>query len=274
MTALPARPLVIVQNNWVLYLTAPLALAARERGVDMRDISSGSDGVPADILEGGPWSPIFVMGSVRFAQMAATSKTPLSDWIFWTDTNYDPAVWTAMLGDSYINSGGAAMRLHDFLALEADAKHVRPRSAVKIIVAKERSHSAAGQRSLAGLVIKPDQMAQLEPDPEIPVWVSPVREINAEIRCWMIAGRVAAASTYRINGELLLQREHPLIDEGCKLAVALHRRWHPDRHYVVDLAKTPLGWKVVEYNPMHSCGWYDVDAGTVLDAFLSSYDGC
>lgn len=257
-----------MQNNYVAHLTAPIAIAAHDRGIALHDVSAGDRVVAA--MPAGQWRPILVMGSVLFVDRWARGDATLSRWIFWDDTQYDAALWSRVLGERYLNAGGKATTAEAFFASTLGAMHVRPRSGVKLIGDKPATESAVGQFSLSGLVATPNELAEFKVAPATQIWVSPPRPIHAEVRVWMIAGKSAAASTYRVANMPLRSRSNPLVGEAVIVAERLHDVWHPGRHYVADLALVNGGWVLVEYNPIHSAGWYDADPGAVLDAYIAA----
>lgn len=263
------QPLVIVQNNHVVPLTGPVAKAARARGLRLHDISSGyMDGVPA-LPAGGPHAPVLIIGSVLFVHQWARGQADLLQWVFWDDAQYDAVLWADKLGRSYLNAAGYETTIGAFQASNSEAMHLRPRSGVKMIGDKPLTESSEGRTSIAGIVVTPAEIAALNVDPDTGIWASPPREIEAEVRVWMIGGVPVAASTYRIDGEHDRRSDHPFVNQASQKAAALHGTWHPGRHYVVDLALTSEGWLVVEYNPIHSSGWYDADPGTIIDAYMA-----
>jgi hypothetical protein len=263
-------PLVVVQNNFVERLTGPMARAARHAGVALHDVSSGAAAEANPLPPGGPWGPILVMGSVLFVHQWARGEPELTPWVFWDDARYDAALWADALGTEYLNAGGRATSAGAFAASDTGAMHIRPRSGIKMIGEGRPTESKAGPQSVPGIVATPCEFALLGVDPDTPIWTSPPTRIDAEIRTWMIGGRAVASSTYRVAGTPTFDAGHPLVAEAIAHATGLHDVWHPGRHYVVDLAMTPDGWRVIEYNPIHSSGWYDADPALVLTAYMAA----
>lgn len=261
-------PLVVVQNNFVERLTGPMARAARHAGVALHDVSSGAAAEANPLPDGGPWGPILVMGSVLFVHQWARGEPTLTPWVFWDDERYDAALWARELGSAYLNAAGRATTAGAFAASDAASMHVRPRSGIKMIGEVRPTESKAGPQSIPGIVATPAEFALLGVDPDTPIWASPPTRIDAEFRTWMIGGRAVASSTYRVAGRPEFDAEHPLVADAVGHATRLHDVWHPGRHYVVDLALTPDGWRVIEYNPIHSSGWYDADPALVLHAYM------
>lgn len=263
-------PLVVAQNNFVQRLTGPLAERVREMGIALHDVSSGDmEGIPAT-PPGGPWGPILVVGSVLFVHQWARGDAELAKWVFWDDARYDAMLWARVLGDRFMNHRGHATTIGGFVASVSGAMHLRPRSGMKMVGERIRTESQTGLESVPGILATPSEIAARRIDADTPVWASPAVDIHAEIRVWMIAGRPEAASTYRVEGAHVRDSRHPLLSDAVAQAVETHAVWSPDRHYVVDMALTPEGWKVIEYNPIHSSGWYDADPGVVVEAFFGS----
>lgn len=263
------KPLVVVQNNFVERLTGPIAERVRGMDIALHDVSSGDmTGRPA--TPPGEWGPILVVGSVLFVHQWAREDPVLSRWMFWNDDRYDAAEWALAQGTAYMNHDGRIDTIGGFIASTDGAMHLRPRSGIKMVGRVVPTESKAGYESVSGVVDTPEGIAARGIDPETPVWVSSPKEILAEVRVWMIGGRVAAASTYRLEGRTHRSDVHPLVVEAERAARGWHRTWHPDRHYVVDAGLTRDGWRIVEYNPIHSSGWYAADPGAVVEAFFDS----
>jgi hypothetical protein len=262
-------PLLVVQNNHVVRLTEPVTKAAHERGIAVHDVSSGEQVARRPLpLEGGPWGPILLIGSSLFPTQWLDARPDMARWVHRDETMFDAALWAERMGGRMLNAGGHATTIADFASSVGPAMHVRPRDGMKLVGEKVRTESQAGSMSVPGIVVTPAQVTALGIDPATPIWASPVREIRAEVRTWMIGGRAVAGSTYRIDGEHARHGDHAFVREAALAAVEDHGRWSPDRHYVVDHALTDDGWLIVEYNPIHSSGWYDADPGAVLEAFM------
>lgn len=264
-------PLLVVQNNHVVRLTGPVTKAAQARGIAVHDVSSGDQVARRPLpKEGGPWGPILLIGSSLFPTRWLEAVPEMGRWIHRDEGMFDAALWAERMGARMLNARGHATTIADFAASDGPAMHVRPRDGMKLVGEKVRTESQAGSMSVPGIVVAPSEIAALGIDPETPIWTSPVREIRAEVRTWMIGGRAVAGSTYRIGGAHDRRADHPFVDEVAAAAVADHARWSPARHYVVDHALTDEGWLVIEYNPIHSSGWYDADPGVVLEAFMAT----
>jgi len=265
----PVKPLVVAQNNFVERLTGPLAERVRGMGIMLHDVSSGDmTGKPA--TPPGEWGPILVVGSILFVHQWAREDPILSRWMFWDDDKYDAAEWARVQGSAYLNHDGREDTIGGFVSSRSGAMHLRPRSGIKMVGEVVPTESRNGYESVSGIVDTPEGIEARRIEHATAIWASPPKEILAEIRVWMIGGAVAAASCYRMDGRHFRSIDHPLVTEAAKVAVDWHRTWHPDRHYVVDAGLTRDGWRIVEYNPIHSSGWYAADPGAVVESFFDS----
>lgn len=116
-------------------------------------------------------------------------------------------------------------------------------------------------KSFTGLVITPDnfdhevntlrQVSHVQPE-ELVVVASP-KEIEAEYRYIIVDGEVVGYSSYSWT-------EDPTPETDAKafvLASDIARMpWQPDRVYVCDIAKTPNGPKLIEFNGFSTAGIY------------------
>lgn len=108
-----------------------------------------------------------------------------------------------------------------------------------------------------------DGYTTLTPDTEIVI--SPLKNIHSEWRFFAVDGKVVTGSLYKRYEKLYQQ---PLMhdDEVIPYAQMVVDKWQPDRAFVVDVALTDKGYKVIEYNCMNSAGFYKSDVGKIVEA--------
>lgn len=101
-------------------------------------------------------------------------------------------------------------------------------------------------------------------------WLSPLLEIQAEYRCWIVNNRIVEISQYRRDGQFETKRitdpEIFLVAELFKNEASLHSC------YVMDLALVQDEWKLIEFNPIHCSGWYAADVEHILDEWIKMYE--
>jgi len=85
------------------------------------------------------------------------------------------------------------------------------------------------------------------------------KTLEAEYRFWVVDDQVSTASRYKMGGRVVYDRT---IDADIEAFISMlcGRRspdyWRPESAYVMDVARTPDGIRVVELNTINSCGFY------------------
>lgn len=106
-----------------------------------------------------------------------------------------------------------------------------------------------------------DGIERMGPEPDFnldtQVMVCSKKEIYSETRCWIVDGRVVTASGYKVG---TIKRYSDQVDQGItNFAQEMADIWSPNPAYVMDVAETPNGLKIVEINNLNSAGFYKAD---------------
>lgn len=90
------------------------------------------------------------------------------------------------------------------------------------------------------------------------------KQIDSEYRCFVVDGKVATASQYRMNGVAYFNShvDEYIIDFTETMAAI----WSPDRAYVMDIAVVDGVPYVIEINCINSSGLYDIDTQKLIIA--------
>lgn len=252
--------LIIVQNNLVEHLTGRVAQYGRDNGIAVHDFSS-SDGTPVPIPDG-EWSSILLYGSVGMI-INARADPRLRQWVMMGDDFADCAVWASRLGHLFLNWDGIETTVAEAIK-NPNPRHYRP-----MIVSKK----------LVGSVLTGEELAQRAVEknlnPDYPVWSSPPLDISMEIRVFIVAGEIAGYSMYRRDGKPCFDNSDPRVEAGLAFADrVVAKGWMPSQTVVVDIALVDNRfWRIIEFNPLHSSGWYETDHGAVIDAFFAAHGG-
>lgn len=93
---------------------------------------------------------------------------------------------------------------------------------------------------------------------------SPVKEITAEYRFFVVDGTIATYSQYKQGDKLFKSTnvEQEVIDFANEMITL----WQPARAFVIDIADTPEGFRVIEINNFNSAGFYAADVEKIIDA--------
>lgn len=99
--------------------------------------------------------------------------------------------------------------------------------------------------------------------------MAPLRKILAEYRFFVVDGKVVTGSIYKL-GSVVLYSDR--IDEAVwSFARERVAQWSPSKAFVLDIAETSEGFKVLELNAINSAGFYACDMGKFIDAINSLY---
>jgi hypothetical protein len=238
-----------VQNNLVERMTVPVACYARENGMLLYDRSSAEDFNPDDC--GIDWTDliVFPFGSVQFIRKIQNSS--LRKFIFHDPIGFSSNHWLNMFGDKLLNGSGQIIPLSnvsDYLSVFGPM-HLRPNSVDK---------------AFTGAVYDIDTWANTKKieDPQLLCWASPVQHILSEWRCWIVDGQVVEICQYRKDNAMFISRtfEQSVYDAAQDMA----NIYTPSECVVMDLALTKNGYKLIEFNPIQSSGWYGADSNAVL----------
>lgn len=258
--SLENRLAFFVQNNLVNKLTIPVATYARKRNFGLEDRSSSNALVIDDCgIDWTQYKWVIPYGSVHFLRKLKESS--LAKFILHDEASFATSSWSAKFGDDALNSSGQEMSVVDVshLLLERDFLHIRPDSVDKAFN--------------GGICNSEDwELLRLEKDllPDLRCWVSPVRYIYGEWRCWVIDGEIIEISQYREKGNMQVRKKEGQ-PEILEAAQRLADKYVPAPCVVLDMALTDSGYKLVEFNPIHCSGWYAANVDTILDAWVSWY---
>jgi hypothetical protein len=99
---------------------------------------------------------------------------------------------------------------------------------------------------------------------DIPIIICPLKAIEAEYRLVVVEGKVVAGSQYMANDCIDIRPEYP--EAATRIAQEAAEHYAPGVAFVVDVARTPAGYFVVEMNAFSTADWYGGDVQTILTA--------
>lgn len=247
--------LVLLQNNYVERMTGKIAVAARERGITVCDFSDGPD-VEIPYPEGN-WDGVLVYGSVQMVNKAR-NHPELSPWVHVNDEMANSRIWWDKRHLDMLNHLGRTWTAGEFTT-EVMPWHVRPLQGFKTFNGGVMTGADVEQMIASN---------KISSDTEL--MVSPLRDdIVAEVRCFIVDRKIISMSSYRRDNQMcvgpITPTEHDLIHE----LVYGPTKWLPMAHIVCDVAILANGEaRIVEFNPLHSSGWYACDHEAVMDAYF------
>lgn len=117
------------------------------------------------------------------------------------------------------------------------------------------------------LALKPEDGATMGGDTI--VMICRGKKIHAEYRVWIVDKKVVTSSVYKV-GRRVVSSPHvaPTIH---KFAEKMADIYSPHRAYVMDVASTPEGLKIIEVNNLNSAGFYAGDVQRIVFAIEESF---
>lgn len=103
------------------------------------------------------------------------------------------------------------------------------------------------------------------------ILVSKPVNIYNETRFFVVGGEIVTASLYKRGNQVTYSN---LIDQGaedfCKAKI---HEWCPNPAFVIDIAATEAGYKIVELNCFNAAGFYDCDIQKIVEAVEGYFNG-
>jgi hypothetical protein len=96
------------------------------------------------------------------------------------------------------------------------------------------------------------------------------KKIYSEHRFWVVKGKVVTSSTYKL-GHTVIYQSLPADSIFQKYAEERIAEWQPHEAFVIDVADTSEGLKVVEINTLNSCGFYACDMQKLVMALEENF---
>lgn len=205
-------------------------------------------------------TPIFVLGTYALARVARARG-----W-FPGALDSDPLNFSACKegwGDAMLNAQAQLLPLGE----------IPPQIAPVFLRPHEDS------KAFNGGVQSPDEVRALQEKaivsptahfhPQTLVVMAPTQQVLREHRFFVVGRQVVTGSLYR-QGTLWCTRAE-VDDDARQFAQACVDRWSPLPHFVLDVALTPQGHRIVEVNGLNMAGLYASNPGTLVMALEDWY---
>lgn len=101
-------------------------------------------------------------------------------------------------------------------------------------------------------------------DAETDIIISKVKPIHSEYRLFIVDKKVITGSLYKLGDTVTTSEKIPL--EVIEYAYKMLEIWNPDMAFVLDIAITEEGLKIIEINNINSSGFYKSDISLIVDA--------
>ena len=200
---------------------------------------------------------IVVCGSVTLAKIAKERGWNPGSFL---NENFDYSKWRENYGQHLLNPDSTVCRFDEVSFTSSDRMFLRPCKDTKAFCGKVFGNEEFHEWR--------DEVMKLEADSvlrgETMVTVAPVKEIHREFRFFVVDGQTITGSQYKLGRQIVLDGAvEPDIVAFAQQMVDL---WQPARAFVLDVALTEEGLKIVEINNLNSAGFYACDVMKIVAA--------
>lgn len=204
-----------------------------------------------------PQGLVMVCGSITLAKLAARRGwTPGS----FHNANHDYRVWQQHYGDLLLNAEARVCRYADVERVW-ETFFIRPVEDTKSFNGQVMDWEGFEEwrRKVIDL-----REVYTSLDGDTIVSYGPTKTILREARFFVVDGRVVTQSTYRVGSRVVYDSH---VDEAMiEFAQRCVDRWAPARAFVIDVALTDEGYRIVEINCLNSAGFYAADVQKLVMA--------
>jgi len=202
--------------------------------------------------------------------MGATSLTRIAKNRGWTPGTYltddfDFERWRDGFGEeNLLNGESITTRICDAIDVTNMSDHlfVRPVDDSKAFSGVVMSKYDFFDWVQSNSMIEEEEFQPLHKNTKIAI--ANAKHINVEYRLFVVRGKVVTASLYK-QGNVV--RSSELVDEDVLwFAARMIHRWQPATAFVIDIADTNDGFKVIEINNINSAGFYAADCQKIVAA--------
>ena len=105
---------------------------------------------------------------------------------------------------------------------------------------------------------------------ETKVIISTPKNIQQEIRCWIVDGKVATSSLYKL-GSRPLRKNYDDETAAIDFANKMCEIYQPARAFALDICLCGDEYKIVEINLINAAGFYKANIGKLIEALENSF---
>jgi hypothetical protein len=206
--------------------------------------------------------PIIYYGSTRLIETVYQNRQsniennaePDSEVLFYDEKGHSPTVYGVKLGKSWLNYGATLTTIGEFLeAGNEEERFIKP---------------TVGMKSFGGKVFRFNEFKTLAEyastnnmfDAKTEIIVQKPIGIQREVRTWIVGGKISAMVGYKVGTMIMPWSvdfySKELHEEITKFVEIESQKLSDLGAFVLDVAVTNDGLKVVEINCIHAAGFY------------------
>lgn len=208
---------------------------------------------------------VWCFGAIKMAHVAEKYKfSPGSMY----NTNHDYEVYSKYYKNYLLNNDALVISFNDHIP--SDDKwtmfFARPTKDTKIF-----SGQVFMRHSWYEFVDDCLSNESINIEPNTKIVIAPLKEIQQEIRCWVVNGKVITTSQYKIGRRIHYQNmDHE--SEIINFAQKMVDIYQPAKAFVIDICRINNEFKIVEINCINCSGFYDMNFQKLLIALEEEFN--
>lgn len=216
--------------------------------------------ITPDLADG----PVVVMGSMSLCDYA--KKKGWSPGAFSNGYNFNHSAYKTGYGEHLLNYDGHVVKFGeaDTADPSLDVFFMRPYHDTKSFAGATFSRREFQNWQEKIRQIQDENYTTISSDTL--VVVAPLKKILREYRFFIVDGRVITGSLYKMGDRVTYQEN---TDDAEAFAQRMVFNFEPSRAFVLDIALTEEGYKVIEANCFNSAGLYACDVNKIVHAVES-----
>lgn len=207
-------------------------------------------------------APVFAHGAIKFIRtLTPYSFVPgafgFKDYVQVSSyMRKYPRDWFLNDAGVFVRFGSLASLIPRFKALSPNGLFLRPDSGYKLFTGVKIDYDTF-EKTLDDIIAKSPMVR-----PMTPCYLAPKKNIIAEYRFFAVGRKIVAGSQYRRNNVLDVRAD--FMPNCYELARKVAEFYQMDKAFVVDIAETEDGPRIVEFNSFSSSGTYAADTDAIV----------
>lgn len=217
-----------------------------------------------------PKNPVIAIGAYTMEQIS--KKKGWSPGVF-TNDNFTYEVWSEKYKGNILNDDAVVVSFGDSIKLNfSEELFIRPCKDGKEFAGMITTWATFLSWAHRVLALKEEYYKTITD--KTMIMICPVKKIYSEYRFFVVCGKIITGSQYKIGSrvaytECTRKSSREIYDFASDVAhnsiVIGQKGWQPADAYVIDIAQTPDGPKVIEINCMNGSGFYACDMAKVVN---------
>lgn len=219
-----------------------------------------------------PDQNIIICGAITLGKISQARGWSPGTYV---NENFDYSKWLEGFGrENLLNGDSVVCRIKD-AECEGDSVFLRPTKDTKAFTGTVMTKEFFYNWKEKIVAIEETEFSPLHGNTEI--MMSSVKKIHAEYRLFVVDGKIVTGSIYKqgCNGISQLNNMNVTMmpdEEVLEMAQKMIDKWQPAIAFVIDVAKTDEGLKIIEINNFNSAGFYSSDVFKIINAIEELYD--